>query len=243
MLRIAAGAVLALLFLGSAFAQTPTYDWTGFYIGANGGYGWATDDTVNFTYSGIGGCPGVGCPASVSIDTEGFLAGGHAGANWQHNMWVLGIEGDADWSDINGSGTVASGTSTLKASSELDWLSTLRGRIGVGANRALFYGTGGVAFGEVNNRASLTVVPVGVFAAAPPSATFSGKRDDVQFGWTAGAGIEFAATDRVVLGAEALFVDLDDTTVNLGPLGAGQSISAHFDNDFVVARGRVSFKW
>ncbi len=116
MLRIAAGAVFALLVSGSAFAQAPPYDWTGFYIGANGGYGWGTDDTVDFSYTGIPGCPGVGCPASLSVNTEGFLAGGHAGANWQHNMWVLGVEGDADWSDINGSASVLSGPVTVTAS-------------------------------------------------------------------------------------------------------------------------------
>ncbi len=246
MLRVAALAVVALSISASAFAQNAQFDWTGFYAGVNGGYGWGTDDNVGFTYTPACAPASAGdCPSSVSMDIGGVLGGGLLGANWQHNMWLLGIEGDADFSGIDGSGKKSSsfsGTTTIKAKTELDWLATLRGRAGITADRAVFYATGGLAFGGVNNKATLTS---GSTAIAGLGGTWSGSKDDVEIGWTVGGGLEYAATEHVVLGVEALYVDLGDRSVTLNktPPVATPVISADFANQFVVARARLSFKW
>ena len=216
MLRVAAAAVVALLFSAPALAQSPAFDWTGVYVGGNAGYGWGVDDSVGFNYTPACAPASSGdCPSSLSLGTEGFVGGGLLGADWQHNMWVLGIEGDIDFSDINGSGSKSStfsGTTTISASTDLDWLATLRARAGIAANRALFYATGGLAFGEVQNKASLTS---GSTAVLGLGGTWAGSEDNVEAGWTIGGGAEYAATNNLIIGAEALYVDLGDNSVSL----------------------------
>jgi outer membrane immunogenic protein len=109
----------------------PIYNWTGFYIGINGGGGWGTSkwDSVN------------------SVDTAGALVGGTIGYNIQFGSWVLGIEGDGGWSSIGGTSTAGCGTGCTSKNS---WLSTVRGRVGYAFDRWMPYATGGGVFGDVH---------------------------------------------------------------------------------------------
>ncbi len=106
------------------------YNWTGFYLGINGGGGFghsAWDTTGGF-------------------DLSGGLVGGTAGFNWQTGQWVFGLEGDADWSNIKGSTRVACPLGCQTANS---WLATVRGRVGYAFDRFLPYITGGLAVGDI----------------------------------------------------------------------------------------------
>jgi len=102
----------------------PPFNWTGFYAGANGGYGWGS--------SGAGG----------------GLVGGTLGYNYQINQYVIGVEGDIDFASINGNAGYPDG-SYLKA--RLDSLMTERLRLGYAMDRTLFYVTGGYAGGNVRS--------------------------------------------------------------------------------------------
>jgi len=105
-------------------AYFQTYNWTGVYVGINGGGGWGSD----------------------SDNTSGGLVGGTLGYNYQLGQVVFGIEGDIDWSGIKGSETCGG----LNCDTRNNWLSTVRGRLGyAGFDRFLPYVTGGVAFGDV----------------------------------------------------------------------------------------------
>ena len=109
----------------------PYYNWTGFYVGINGGGGWGTS-----TWDSTGG-----------FDSSGGLVGGTVGYNWQMGTWVLGVEGDIDWADIKGStatNCIGGGCTT-----ENTWLGTARGRVGYAFDRWMPYLTGGAAFGDV----------------------------------------------------------------------------------------------
>jgi len=118
----------------------PYYNWTGFYLGINGGGGWGSsswDSTGN-------------------IDLSGGMIGGTVGYNWQMGAWVLGLEGDVDWASIKGTtnvpGCFAGGCAT-----ENTWLGTARGRVGYAFDRFMPYITGGAAFGGVDaNHAGFT---------------------------------------------------------------------------------------
>jgi outer membrane immunogenic protein len=117
----------------------PYYNWTGFYIGINGGGGWG--------HSNWDPWPG-------SFNTSGGLVGGTVGYNWQFGQWVWGLEGDADWSDIKGT-TTGPGCGILSCVSKNDFLSTVRGRIGYAADRWMPYFTGGLAIGDIKTASAL----------------------------------------------------------------------------------------
>src|SRR5437868_6936227 len=81
------------------------YNWTGFYIGVNAGYGWSRDRTVNFSnITGTLVSP-TGVPALVAFDTKGAVAGGQIGYNVQSGALLFGIEADADYANISGKAT------------------------------------------------------------------------------------------------------------------------------------------
>lgn len=110
----------------------PLYDWTGFYVGINGGYGFGRSDfTVPFATGGF--------------DAGGGLVGGTLGYNYQFNRIVFGLEGDMDANFAKGSTPCAGVTCETKS----DWLSTLRGRVGYSFGRFMPYVTGGAAFGDI----------------------------------------------------------------------------------------------
>jgi len=109
----------------------PLYaNWTGFYVGANAGYGFGKSD---WTAGGV----------SVNTSPKGVLAGLTLGYNLQTGVWVWGAEGDIDWSNMKGDADCGGGvTCTTKA----NWFGTLRGRVGyAGWNNLLPYLTGGLA--------------------------------------------------------------------------------------------------
>jgi len=115
------------------------YNWTGFYVGLNGGGAWGRS---SFT----------GAFPTANFDTSGGLVGGTLGYNWQTGQLVFGLEGDIDWSDIRGSATCLATTCETRN----DWLGTARGRIGYAFDRFLPYVTGGAAFGNIKSTITST---------------------------------------------------------------------------------------
>jgi outer membrane immunogenic protein len=127
----AADLSVAPLYKAPPVVALPAYNWSGFYVGVNGGGGWGTS---NWNSAG-------------SFDVSGGVIGGTAGLNWQLGHAVLGLEGDVDWSSLKGSTT-----STLcpaGCTTNNDWLATVRGRAGYAFDRFLPYVTGGVAVGDI----------------------------------------------------------------------------------------------
>ena len=114
---------------------SPATNWSGFYIGAMGGYG--SENTGD------------------QFAIKGGFAGGTVGYNWQFGQFVAGIEADGAWADINNSVTqVFPGLGTLTASAKVDALATVRGRFGVAFDQVLLYGTGGLALADTKLSAS-----------------------------------------------------------------------------------------
>ena len=147
----------------------PTWSWTGFYIGINGGGVWhraKADANDNSPFPLID---------NSTVKASGATFGGQAGFNWQVQRFVLGIE--ADWNWVDASGTAAfTNFLAFNFSSKLSSLATVRGRVGITLSPTMIYATGGFAAGKVNNFA--------------PS-LFGGFSDsEVKTGWTAGGGVE-----------------------------------------------------
>ena len=116
-------------------AYVAAYNWTGMYVGVNGGGGFG-----HSTWSGATGTSG--------FNTTGGVVGGTIGYNYQMNQAVFGLEGDIDWSNIHGSTTTAPCT-TMSCETRNSWLGTARGRIGYAFDRFMPFVTGGAAFGDV----------------------------------------------------------------------------------------------
>lgn len=150
--------------------------------------------------------------ASNSDDASSWVAGAHAGYNWQHGPWVYGLEADISAmrlkSEMTTSLPVVLGVPTpsiANTNAEIDWYGTLRGRLGWATGPLLFYGTGGLAYGRVELNSTISS-PVG-----PRS--LNSQTSDVKGGWVAGAGIEYMWRPNVVLNLGYQYVDLGTISV------------------------------
>ena len=173
------------------------FSWTGFYGGLNAGGGWGskgvavlpqTDPTLGL----------IGSP-STTLELSDGLVGGQVGFNYQTGDWVLGLEADAAWARLTGSNPCLFTSSTLgvlittcTASARVDAVGALAGRLGISVDRVLVYVKSGGAW--TRDRYSLVatarsaVLPPATPAVLPPTGTGSESR----WGWTVGAGVEYA---------------------------------------------------
>jgi outer membrane immunogenic protein len=197
------------------------YNWTGFYLGINGGFGTGNS---NWSDGPIG--------ATGSFPTSGFLIGGTLGANYQVGEYVFGIEGDGDWTGLRGNSGSTCGAIAAVVSppgscqTQSQWLATVRGRVGYAFDRILLYGTAGAAFGNVQTGLN------------PPS-TFDSS---IEAGWTVGAGLEVAFAPNWTAKAEYLFVELPNATcTTVGNCGGAAGSIVSFNESII--RAGVNFKF
>jgi len=224
----------------------PVYQWTGCYIGINGGAG-ASSSNFNANV-GVGTYLTGSDPATVGADGGGsanqtkLAGGGQLGCNWQINTVVFGIEGDFDYfhSDsnfYNNTDTLAAGTAFVAGQSlTTNYLATVRPRIGIAADRNFAYITGGVAFTDVNYTVSYADAAGGAgSASASKSLT----------GWVVGAGWEYAFVDHWTLRFEYLFSSFPSTSASgtiVGP-GGTNPLSGSGDLVIQVARAGMNYKF
>src|SRR6266702_4968054 len=150
------------------------YDWTGFYIGANGGWGSSHKcwDSVAPALLGTEGCH----------DATGGVAGGQIGYRWQSGTWVCGLEAQGDWADLKGSNNSVLFPGIFTNESKIDAFGLFTGQVGYAANNVLFYVKGGAA---------VTADRFRVITTPPPSTLVATTSDDTRWGGTIGAGLEF----------------------------------------------------
>ena len=165
----------------------PPYSWTGFYLGANVGGGWANGSlTDNFT------------GASLGSNSSGIVGGGQLGYNYQIGNVVLGGEWTIEGTSLDGSATVG----RLHGSANTNWMTTLAGRLGFAANNWLFYGKAGG--GWANNSATLTNLNNGLQVSS----------SNTNSGWLAGAGFEYAFAPHWSAKLEYDYLGLSTWNVN-----------------------------
>lgn len=178
----------------------PVSSWAGFYIGGHLGAAFDDDDASlkveNTRYK-------------FGDDDEELIGGVHVGYNFQRygSPLVLGIEGDISFAD------------------NIDWLSTIRARIGYATDRTLFYLTGGVAFADFEED------------------KWSGWKfgdDDTEVGYVLGGGAEFKLTHNWSFGLEGLYYNFDDNDED-GFLDGRGSYEYENEHDFWVARARLTY--
>jgi outer membrane immunogenic protein len=177
------------------YAPGSVYNWTGFYVGANAGYGWASGrSTVTVP----------GASLSGSGNLNGFIGGGQIGYNWQTGNVVLGLEADFQGSAQKETTTLGCGAGcTLTETGGIDWFGTARGRIGYAFDRFMVYGTGGAAWTEASDKLD--------GAAGGLSAnliSLSGNK----VGWTVGGGVEWMMLDHWSAKLEYLYIRTSNLT-------------------------------
>ena len=200
-------------------APTPVFSWTGFYLGVQGGAAWSNstiDEQASFGNNNFNA-------ANYSIKDRSGEVGIYGGYNYQFSQgFILGGEADFNWTHLSGvtppfsltssAACGSAGASTQicvgPVNSTVRWYGTVRGTVGLTADRLFLYATGGLAYGEVEHSVAgtLRVTTVNL----PP---FSVDESAVRYGWTVGLGAAAKVSDKISLRLQWNYVDLGRHTV------------------------------
>jgi outer membrane immunogenic protein len=238
-------------------AASLPYDWSGFHVGVNVGYGWGsntgdrwashTDPSGEFgAYFAAGGN---GLPG---VKPKGVIGGVQVGYNWQASPnWVWGLIADFQASDMKASASslvtppVFVLSTTQSNSAHIKWLGTVRGKAGFALNNGLLYGTGGLAYGKVDTDVVFDCSTTCIFGLA-----YAGSRSSWRAGWTIGAGWNFALSRNWIFGIEYLYVDLGSVSTTALPASAGAiavtpavSFNAHSKFSGNILRASIDYKF
>ena len=209
-------------------AIAAVYDWSGFYIGANGGWG-SSRKCWDFTTPA-----GTFVAAEGCHDATGGTAGGQIGYRWQAGTWVFGLEAQGNWADFRGS-NVSLIDPTLRNDSRIDAFGLFTGQVGWAANNVLFYIKGGAAV--TADRFRQFDVPTGLLVAT--------TGDDTRWGGVVGAGLEFGFAPNWSAGIEYnhLFMGTRDVDffAAAAPFTATRTDRIRQDVDLVTVR--VNYRW
>jgi outer membrane immunogenic protein len=224
-----------------AVVPAEEFNWSGLYIGVHGGGEWTDfefrgfDSDVDIDQQFFGTNPGARSlvpfttPKLDSLSDNSLQGGGQIGYNFQFGHWVFGVEGD-----FSGVSTDAqrrfvetnfgfvdfapfTGVTTLTTTEEVSkmWDASARGRIGWAHGPLLLYATGGAAFADIQTRAKLNAstdfLLFGVFPGGNTTTEVAGESENVEVGWTAGGGAEWAYHNLFTIGLEYRHSDFGST--------------------------------
>jgi outer membrane immunogenic protein len=215
-------------------AVVAVYDWSGFYVGANGGWG-SSRKCWDFTTPGGAFIAAEGCH-----DATGGVAGGQIGYRWQSSSWVVGVEAQGNWADLKGSSvSVLTG---FNDRSRINAFGLFTGQVGYAANNVLFYLKGGAAV--TNDKFDIFTSAAGV----PPNTLIANTGDQTRWGGVVGVGLEygFAPNWSAAIEYDHLFMqDKTTTFVTAGPLFApGLLFSTdRIRQDVDLVTVRVNYRW
>jgi outer membrane immunogenic protein len=209
------------------------FSWTGLYVGAHGGGGWAgtnwfyPSDAVN----AVAGPP-VGLPLNVSSGghtAAGWLAGAQIGYNYQIKNWVVGVEAEFSAANLKGSNVDPSFPNINHT--QTDFIGTLAGRVGYAWDRVLLFGKAGL--GWTHNNYFDSAVATFVSGTAPdavtlPAGIVENRATLNRFGLMLGAGVEYALTQNWSVKAEYDYLDFGKQRMTFSPVDAGLT---PFDED------------
>jgi outer membrane immunogenic protein len=211
------------------------YNWSGFYIGANGGGGWSDKcwDVTNFRGPIVPfreGCH----------DASGGVVGGQVGYRWQTAGWVFGLEAQGDWADLTAS-NVSLFIPAWTNNSKVEAFGLFTGQVGYAWNNVLWYVKGGAAVTDDKYRGTVTATGV-LFDSA----------SETRWGGVVGTGLEygFAPNWSVAVEYDHLFMGHQSVTFTSAGVLAGIPAGAAFrtdsirqDVDMVTARINYHFNW
>lgn len=201
------------------------YDWSGFYIGANGGWGSSRNSWDSVAPFLVG--------PEGSHDATGGVAGGQVGYRWQTGTWVFGLEAQGDWADLRGSNLSTLFGPGFRNDSRINAFGLFTGQLGWATNNVLFYVKGGAAVTDNRNR---------IYSTAT-GAVLATTGDDTRWGGTVGVGLEYGFAPGWSAGVEYDHLFMQDRTLTFtGPTGlAFGADRIRQDVDLVTVRVNYKF--
>ena len=190
------------------------YDWSGFYIGINGGGG-SSHATWDF----------VGVGREGSHDATGGTVGGQIGYRWQSGQWVFGVEGQGNWADFSGDNTSA--LFATRNRTKIDAFGLITGQVGYAWNNVLIYVKGGAAV--VSDKYEISSTAGALLAST----------SDTRWGGTVGAGLEYGFAPNWSVGVEYNHIFLSDKDVTFAGFAGSERIRQDVDMGLV----RLNYKF
>jgi outer membrane immunogenic protein len=252
----------------------PAFSWTGFYAGVNGGIAAMSDPSMSYVDGAINAISPINVTGSSSSSS---MFGIHAGYNHEFaNRWLVGIEGDWDWTKLDSSaspGIICSdlfgrrgqclGASNLTDNAflqtQVNWLASVRGRLGYVWNQWMLYGTAGVAFADVGYTGNIFCTGISpTLCLGGSGQTLRSSASETRVGAVLGAGADFKLTRNWVFGAEYLFYHFGGNATSTGGYTfnatgapapffectvAGQNCGAFSYGSFDIHTGRVRLSY
>lgn len=233
-----AAPALAADFPAGPFTKAPPMvvaaiaDWSGFYIGANGGWGW---DRKCWGLTSVAPTVSLGCNSG-----NGGVAGGQFGYRWQASNWVFGVEAQGDWANLKGS-NISLGNPSVTNRSQVDGLGLFTAQAGYAFSNVLVYLKGGAAVAADKYNGLGTASGIAFDQAK-----------ETRWGGTVGAGVEFAFAPNWSAGVEYdhLFMgNANNTFVSTG-MGANNNVAAgvadrivNIRQDVDMVTARINYRW
>lgn len=205
------------------------YDWSGFYLGVNGGGGSSHKcwDLTNFGGVLVAPAIGMGCH-----DATGGTIGGQIGYRWQAANWVFGVEGQGNWADFSGSNTNPLFFAGVTARSKINAFGMLTGQVGYAWNNVLLYVKGGAA--AVGDKYD--------FYNLPNGALISSARE-TRWGGAVGAGLEVGFAPNWSVGVEYNHLFLGSRDVNFTTPAGVFDTTEHISQSADIGTVRVNYRW
>jgi outer membrane immunogenic protein len=199
------------------------YDWSGFYVGGNAGYGSGRDCRTNVNFGTSLGC----------YNPDGAVAGGQVGYRWQYmTNWVFGVEAMGDWADLHGS-TQNLLDPTNRIASRTDAFGLFTGQIGYAWNNVLLYAKGGAAV--VDQRFD--------YVSNVANAVFASTGYDTRWGGAVGAGVEYGFAPNWSVAAEYNHIFLGGHNANFNVLATGLPLASTYHTGGDIDMGMIKINY
>ena len=206
----------------------PIYDWSGFYIGLNGG---GASSRECYTITSVAGAAVV--PNSEGChNATGGLVGGQLGYRWQASNWVFGLEAQGDWADLKGSNSSLTAIIPYTNQTKIDALGLFTGQVGYAWNNVLWYVKGGAAVSD-NKYSSFFTASGVVF----------NQTTETRWGGVVGTGLEigFAPNWSVAFEYDHLFMGNPNVTFPVSAIAVTRSDNIRQDVDMGTVRINYRF--
>ena len=202
----------------------PAFSWTGFYLGGHVGHGWGNHEVSSDGFDQV---------HVFNYDSDGVFGGAQIGYNWQTGNLVLGIEADAGYLGVKGDDFVDDGFTGEIADTEFGAYGVLAGRLGIAADRALFYVKGGLAVAAIETVAGDLDDDGNRFQCCDT------RLDETLYGYAIGSGVEYAFASNWTMKAEYLYMNFRNETAEVND---SASTSNH-ETDLHTVKFGVNYKF